>query len=520
MLLSLNLPFSDVRRFASQDVDYLKEPIWSKQGSSPFVPYFGSVERCKRKNICENEIFGNENEVSDIHKSIGFHKTIQLLDNQASHCVSKRLWFDEQAVGFFEIVIDPTQGKKADLKAEQVEQMLNRFLRLEVGIIKPKERSYYVCELYQASKYLTKLFETATKNIFVGREFPESIEGCVVRPGIPILFLEYNFHEEMVQVPYWIKSVNSPNKTDLRIHYSFLPCCGQGFIRIWLLGGSSQESISDLRKLKSTLLNIHIEHECLRSVLKEIARGEIEILSRSNQSQILQHYLADSIQRISLLESEITRELGINFHDYRLEYTDPLRLGEQRRLLERVSAMDFRRNILDKVEEYIDEWSRIPVYPQCHFCNRDCSFKVDLIAHENKKNIQPITHVHERGSSVIIDFHNAKNNNVGDINQVAAQTIQNAFNKVEQSNVSQELKDKLVGLAQSVSEMSTSLPDAKQARVAQDLKTLTDEVTSGAPRKKWCELSAEGLIDAANAVGEIATPVVTATKAILALLAV
>jgi hypothetical protein len=89
-----------------------------------------------------------------------------------------------------------------------------------------------------------------------------------------------------------------------------------------------------------------------------------------------------------------------------------------------------------------------------------------------------------------------------------------------QSSAPQELKAKLEELNRVVREMVKLMPEEKQREVAQDLKTLTDEATSGSPRKKWYELSAEGLIEAAKAVGETATPVITAVKAILALLAV
>jgi hypothetical protein len=119
-----------------------------------------------------------------------------------------------------------------------------------------------------------------------------------------------------------------------------------------------------------------------------------------------------------------------------------------------------------------------------------------------------------------INFAGAQNISIGDINQVAADTISNAFNKVSQSSASEELKVELEKLNKAVTEMVKLLPEEKQREVAQDLKTLTDEATSSSPRKKWYELSAEGLIGAAKAVGEIATPVITTAKAVLALLIV
>lgn len=111
------------------------------------------------------------------------------------------------------------------------------------------------------------------------------------------------------------------------------------------------------------------------------------------------------------------------------------------------------------------------------------------------------------------------NSTVGDVNQVAADTINNSFNKIAKSDAPDELKEHLEKLNAAVKEMIQRLPEMQQKQAAQDVQTLTDEALSEKPRRKWYELSAEGLIEAAKTVGEIATPVITAAKAVLAFLA-
>jgi hypothetical protein len=64
----------------------------------------------------------------------------------------------------------------------------------------------------------------------------------------------------------------------------------------------------------------------------------------------------------------------------------------------------------------------------------------------------------------------------------------------------------------------TRLPEKKRADVAQDLSNLVTEVTKEAPRRKWYELSAEGLIEAAKACAGMASPVIQTVKTVLALL--
>jgi hypothetical protein len=108
----------------------------------------------------------------------------------------------------------------------------------------------------------------------------------------------------------------------------------------------------------------------------------------------------------------------------------------------------------------------------------------------------------------------------GDVNVTAARTIQDSFNRVASSNANPQLRDALQDLHKGVAEMAKKLPAEKQIEVSKDLETLSAEAISQSPRRKWYELSADGLLEAAKAVGEIAAPVVTTVKTVLGLLGV
>lgn len=97
-------------------------------------------------------------------------------------------------------------------------------------------------------------------------------------------------------------------------------------------------------------------------------------------------------------------------------------------------------------------------------------------------------------------------------------TIQNSFNTVAQSAAEPALKAELERLCQQVEQMLTKLPEEKKEEVAQDLDSFVKEVTKDMPRKKWYELSGEGLIEAAKACAGMAAPVTATVKSILALL--
>ncbi len=103
-------------------------------------------------------------------------------------------------------------------------------------------------------------------------------------------------------------------------------------------------------------------------------------------------------------------------------------------------------------------------------------------------------------------------------NTIAGSTIQNSFNTVAQSDTEPALKTELERLCQQVEQMLPQLPEEKKQEAAQDLDSFVKEATKDTPRKKWYELSAEGLIEAATACAGMAAPVTATIKSILALL--
>ena len=107
----------------------------------------------------------------------------------------------------------------------------------------------------------------------------------------------------------------------------------------------------------------------------------------------------------------------------------------------------------------------------------------------------------------------------GDFNVVTARSIENSFNKAANANVTDALRESLKALSVEVAKLVAKLPDHAAETAARDLETLATEATAKEPRKKWYELSAEGLVDAAKGVAEMAAPIAGAVKAVLALLA-
>ena len=99
-----------------------------------------------------------------------------------------------------------------------------------------------------------------------------------------------------------------------------------------------------------------------------------------------------------------------------------------------------------------------------------------------------------------------------------ATTIQDSFNTIESSGAPQSVKDELKRLTTAVEQILPHVPAPKRSEVQQDLKALTEEAIKPQPRRQWYELSAKGLVEAAQACGAMAVPVIETVKKLLGLL--
>jgi hypothetical protein len=104
---------------------------------------------------------------------------------------------------------------------------------------------------------------------------------------------------------------------------------------------------------------------------------------------------------------------------------------------------------------------------------------------------------------------------------VIADSIQESFNTLAKADVNNDLKTQLDQLLKTINEISKkATPEQTEItqRMAQDAETLVKEAASSNPRRRWYELSLEGLKEAATGIGEIASPVLKIIKEISPLL--
>ena len=101
---------------------------------------------------------------------------------------------------------------------------------------------------------------------------------------------------------------------------------------------------------------------------------------------------------------------------------------------------------------------------------------------------------------------------------VVADHIEKSFNALAGASLNDEVKTLLKELLHLITDAGKSIPEEKAQTLARDAETLTKEVASEKPRRKWYELSVEGIKEAANALGEMGKPILETTSKLLPLL--
>jgi len=94
---------------------------------------------------------------------------------------------------------------------------------------------------------------------------------------------------------------------------------------------------------------------------------------------------------------------------------------------------------------------------------------------------------------------------------VIADSLEKSFNTLENSKINDDTKALLEQLLKAINEINKkAAPEHVELAesMARDVEALVKEATSSRPRRKWYEVSIEGLKQAASNIGEVATPVI------------
>jgi hypothetical protein len=310
-------------------------------------------------------------------------------------------------------------------------------------------------------------------------------------PGRPLVMVEYP-KPEVTDLPPNMKRVKAVQDADVDLHHMALWRHGR-LITVWFLGIPDWTEIDDLRRLRIHLFRLHAERECLALVLRNIVLNRIQIKRSTDETERLQKYLNQvfntffASKRYGLDQSDILKVA--------YQFDDLISSGERPALQERLA--EIRGNITRKVAEgttplpQADDPRLIAIIDKAFF-GKGVEYMDKSI------NIRKV------GGSIT--------GNIG-----IDSPINNSFNRIQNSAVDDDLKNKLAQLTAGVAELCKQLPEEQAKAAARDLQTFTEEATAEAPRRSILEVIGNSLSKTAETVQQVGGPVISLVSAIVAL---
>lgn len=481
MQVVLQFPFADFRPFLAVETARLDHPSWPfPNPEREFVRQSGAVRQRRRGGLSQ---WSGEEFYSQAARAVRFRQDPRrvavggapLLGNRG---VSRRFHV-YGALARFEMALEAQVPASVGPP-----QLLRALLGLRIGV-PDDDGGIRGMHLGSAAPSLARHYLRATTRRLGGVRAP--VESWWLEPGQPLCVVAHRQGE----LPYSSLSLRPERPVECiggKVQFAWFEERKQLF-GVWFVECQNPAADST-RKLRLHLLRLHAERECLKRVLAALG-GRLQFEAGSDASDRLEEFLDDALR---LLDSK--RRFGLAQPPLLDAVRDSFTLaqpGESGALTTELEKA--RKRVARKTERF-------------------------LLGRVNQASVVNIVHGNQAIERIDMRSINFGGNVTvtGDFNVVVADQIENSFNRVAAAGVTQELKDALQKLAIESAKVAKELPPDKAEEVARDLDSLTKEATAAKPRRKWFEVSAEGLVEAARAVGEAAKPLIDTVKLVLALL--
>ena len=490
MLTLVQFPIADLRAFSSRGANRLAKPEWPPNTGvgipKSFVRAFGAAEP-RRK--------GADNAYMDERSFCGAQNALKFAQLHESptawkapvRCAFRRLLFDGKCVGRVEVGITTPHGDDGgsiDLAVSELDKILRVLTVVPFNSSSGKKRSNYrpkelILQGYDLARHFAR---STTASPGPG---DENVQYDLVVPCNPLVVLELDALS-LPSLPGHFVRVDSSRVGGIDLAFGRINLLG-GDLGVWLIANSVLAEANHLRSLRLCLSRLHSEQEVLQATLAKLDSGQLDYQAHTDQGDALEKYLRRAIKSV-----DATTWGGIEQTAIRDVFTatdaTPSNWRRREHLRERLQGA--REQIIRKAER-----------------------------HERQLQAQHVVQYY--GEVIHVDNRQIT---IGDGNTITApiviaDKIENSFNLLRDSETDSELKATVELLLQQIAELGAAIPSEKAVEMASDAETLSKEITRPKPRRKWYELSIEGIKEAAEAVGEMGKPILETTVKLLPLLA-
>ncbi len=503
MLVVVQFPIADIRPFIPELGGRLPAPSWPPRIDIPreFLRHFGRAMP-RRRGVD----WAWTDELAFCHAGRALRFERLPLDYHQWHanirCAFRRLMSDGEAVTRLEVGLsynrlggdlntwrhwdstiatgdDPTQ----DVPDIDPLSLVDHIIKLSTHV--PLRGRSKPRPLLLQGRDLAQLFATATSNKKVAEPWHQRVSSCppIVLVECPARWLR--------QLPEGFARIASNKAGNIDLAFGRV-ASPWGPVGVWLLG-HGKDRVEHVRSLRLCLLRLHAEQEVLDAVLDRIDNGGIKYEPGTPRGDTLETYLNKATRLINRNSWGGIDQSAI-LHAFDAAHASQYR-GVRTNLATRLQGI--QRQIKIKVERF--EARPFPRSERHIHLHDDATYieTVETMTEQKTINI---------GAGATINAP-----------VTIADNIENSFNNLEKGTASSELTELMQTLLKQITEAAEARPEETK-QLAADAETLSKEVTSEKPRRKWYELSVEGIKEAAKALGEVGKPIIETTAKLLPLL--
>lgn len=508
MLAFVQFPIADLRRFRPDGGNHLKKPQWPPSTGiglpTPFVRVFGPAKRRWRG---ADYAFLDEQTYCSAAHALKFARLPAVGEDITSrlYCAFRRLFFDGLSVARVEVGLGYTVTPEAkrflgwddnlengdDPESDFDEDpfaVLDAVLNLETLVPycrgkKGPEISYQSRPLILQGPSLARLYAQGTTKK-PGKD-DDRVAYDLVVPGNPLVIVECNANR-LNSLPQRFVRIDSARIGGVDLAFGRIHRFG-GDLGVWI-AAYNNALFKMIRSVRLCLSRLHAEQEVLQAALEGIANGTLVYHRGDSASEVLERYLNHATRAVNRRSWAGIEQSAIAEAFEAAEATQ----DRQKIAYLRETLADAKQQIVRKVKAFERGIERRNVTNL--YVNR-----VEQVVMEQKTiNI---------GAGATVNAP-----------VVMADSIENSFNTLAASKADENVKALIGDLLKRVAEVGNVMPKEAAGELARDAETLTKEVTSNAPRRKWYEFSIENIKQAAIVAGDVGKPILETAGKLLPLL--
>jgi len=493
VLVTVQIPIADARPFLPRLNLRLPLPDWPEPATAvgpQFVHYFGKA--CERVGE-PDEAWPDEISYCRARRGLRFDRLETRHCGMPGRrfrprCAFRRLFCDGHAVVRVEVGIAHGDRTRPlwDLEIAEVLTIAREIAEVPTFVptldatVKPRP-------ILAQCKHLARLYAQASMNHAAGEQ---SLGVQLVEAADPMVLVELKPHEANLDLKPPLAEgllvvdrsyVNGATALFCRLR------AATGIVPTWILQKGTA-NLGQLRSLRLCLTRLHAEREVLDLILKQIKRGRLSNPPSEEEVNLLDSYFNERIKIVNrdtwggVRQSQIVAAFDAT--------QAVIRPASQAQLVSRYEGS--RRQV----------WQKIAAYQEQRRATR-----VVHVLNVEKGAIMVDKQVNVSGTGNIV--------NVAEYMSSVTNTVNN---NLAESSVDAQVKTLIQQLNEQIKQVASAADPSQIRKMGKNLETLSREVASDEPERRWYELSLDGIKEAAQAVGAIAKPIIDIAGKLSALL--